>query len=110
MRKKAFITGITGQDGSYMAELLLEDNYEVHGVVRRSSLEKLDRLEEAGIVNDLILHEGDMGDPISTLTNSSSPCQNVVLSLSLIMLVIFFRLIYLRNSPTHTSIPFIGSQ
>ena len=37
MSKKALITGITGQDGSYLAELLLEKNYEVHGIIRRSS-------------------------------------------------------------------------
>ena len=45
MPKTAFITGITGQDGSYLAELLLEHGYEVHGMVRRSSTEKFDRIE-----------------------------------------------------------------
>ncbi|MBM3707548.1 MAG: GDP-mannose 4,6-dehydratase [Actinobacteria bacterium] len=45
MLKKALITGITGQDGSYLADLLLEKGYEVYGMVRRSSVEKLDRIE-----------------------------------------------------------------
>ncbi|MFN3551226.1 MAG: GDP-mannose 4,6-dehydratase, partial [Endomicrobiia bacterium] len=43
--KKALITGITGQDGSYLAELLLSKGYEVYGLVRRSSLENYDRIE-----------------------------------------------------------------
>ena len=43
--KKAIITGITGQDGSYLAELLLEQGYEVHGMVRRSSTENFERIE-----------------------------------------------------------------
>ena len=45
MSKKALITGVTGQDGSYLAELLLEKGYEVHGMVRRSSTEKRERIE-----------------------------------------------------------------
>ena len=44
--KRALITGITGQDGSYLAELLLEQGYEVCGMVRRSSLEKVERLKQ----------------------------------------------------------------
>jgi GDPmannose 4,6-dehydratase len=58
--KKAFITGITGQDGSYLAELLLEKGYEVHGLVRRSSsfnTWRIDRIRER-----LILHYGDLVD------------------------------------------------
>ena len=43
--KKAFITGITGQDGSYIAELLLEKGYEVHGLIRRSSTFNTDRID-----------------------------------------------------------------
>ena len=46
MKKKALITGITGQDGSYLAELLLEKDYEVHGVVRRSSTFNTDRIDQ----------------------------------------------------------------
>ena len=44
MPKRALITGITGQDGSYLAELLLSKGYEVHGMVRRSSEEKFERI------------------------------------------------------------------
>ena len=45
MARTALITGITGQDGSYLAELLLEKGYEVHGMVRRASTEKSERIE-----------------------------------------------------------------
>ncbi|MBA3329155.1 MAG: GDP-mannose 4,6-dehydratase, partial [Solirubrobacterales bacterium] len=45
MARSALITGITGQDGSYLAELLLDEGYEVHGMVRRASTEKFDRIE-----------------------------------------------------------------
>src|SRR5919106_738911 len=58
--KRALITGITGQDGSYLAELLLEKGYEVHGMVRRSSTETFQRLE--GIRDDIVLHTGDLLD------------------------------------------------
>ena len=58
--KRALITGITGQDGSYLAELLLEKGYEVHGMVRRSSTETFQRLE--GIRDRLTLHTGDLLD------------------------------------------------
>jgi len=58
--KVALITGITGQDGSYLAELLLEKGYEVHGIIRRSSLINTDRID--GIYNRLNLHYGDLTD------------------------------------------------
>ena len=58
--KVALITGITGQDGSYLAELLLETGYEVHGIVRRSSLINTHRIDP--IYNDINLHYGDMTD------------------------------------------------
>lgn len=58
--KKAFITGITGQDGSYLAELLLQKGYEVHGMMRRSSSFNTERIDH--IFNKLILHHGDMTD------------------------------------------------
>ena len=58
--KRALITGITGQDGSYLAEFLLEKGYEVHGMVRRSSTETFQRL--AGFRDDLVLHTGDLLD------------------------------------------------
>ena len=57
---RALITGITGQDGSYMAELLLSKGYEVYGLVRRSSLEKFDRIQH--IAERLSLTEGDLTD------------------------------------------------
>lgn len=69
-RKRALITGITGQDGSYLAELLLEKGYEVHGIVRRSSSFNTQRLDE--IYQDphepdrrLFLHYGDLNDASS---------------------------------------------
>ncbi len=58
--KRALITGITGQDGSYLAELLLAKDYEVHGMVRRSSTETFQRLE--GIRDAITLHTGDLLD------------------------------------------------
>ena len=60
MAERALITGITGQDGSYLAELLLEKGYEVHGMVRRASTEKFERIEH--IRDRLILHQGDLLD------------------------------------------------
>lgn len=61
--KKALITGITGQDGSYLAELLLEKGYEVHGIVRRSSVHGTERIDH--IRSELHLHDGDLGDSSS---------------------------------------------
>ncbi len=59
-RRTALITGVTGQDGSYLAELLLEKGYEVHGMVRRASTEKFDRIEH--IRDRITLHQGDLLD------------------------------------------------
>jgi GDPmannose 4,6-dehydratase len=58
--KRALITGITGQDGSYLAELLLEKGYDVHGLVRRSSTERFERIEH--LRSRLTLHQGDLLD------------------------------------------------
>ena len=70
--KKALITGITGQDGSYLAELLLDKGYEVHGVVRRSSTfnrGRIDHLRKDSIGDrHLRLHYGDLGDTESLTT------------------------------------------
>ncbi len=60
MPKRALITGITGQDGSYLAELLLDKGYEVHGMVRRSSTETFQRL--TAIRDRIVLHTGDLLD------------------------------------------------
>jgi GDPmannose 4,6-dehydratase len=59
-RRAALITGITGQDGSYLAELLLEKGYEVHGMVRRASTEKFERIEQ--LRDRVTLHQGDLLD------------------------------------------------
>ncbi len=60
MTPRALITGITGQDGSYLADLLLEKGYEVHGMVRRASTEKFERIEH--IRDRITLHQGDLLD------------------------------------------------
>jgi GDPmannose 4,6-dehydratase len=65
-RRTALITGITGQDGSYLAELLLEKGYEVHGMVRRSSTESFERI--AHLTERIALHQADLLDP-SSLVN-----------------------------------------
>ena len=67
MKKKALITGITGQDGAYLAELLLKKGYEVHGIKRRSSslnTQRIDHIydEPSSINRRLILHYGDLTD------------------------------------------------
>lgn len=62
MSKKAFITGITGQDGSYLAELLLDKGYEVHGLIRRSSSFNTDRIDHIFNNGNLHLHYGDLID------------------------------------------------
>lgn len=63
--KKALITGITGQDGSYLAEFLLEKGYEVHGVVRRVSIENTSRIDHLLADNKIMLHIGDLSDSLS---------------------------------------------
>ena len=71
--KKALITGITGQDGSYLAELLIEKGYEVHGIKRRSSLFNTERIEliicikiyMTKMIMRLFLHYGDLTDSLN---------------------------------------------
>ena len=58
--KKALITGITGQDGSYLAEFLLEKGYEVHGIVRRASISNTARIDH--LMGKIKLHDGDLSD------------------------------------------------
>jgi GDPmannose 4,6-dehydratase len=72
MTKRALITGITGQDGSYLAEFLLSKDYEVHGLVRRSSTERFDRL--VAIRDRIELHSGDLLDQRS-LVDVMRACQ-----------------------------------
>lgn len=66
MAKTALITGITGQDGSYLAEFLLEKGYKVYGMVRRSSTENFERIEH--LRDRVILRQGDLLDQLSLLT------------------------------------------
>ncbi|HEY1189530.1 MAG TPA: GDP-mannose 4,6-dehydratase [Gemmata sp.] len=63
--KRALITGITGQDGSYLAELLLEKGYEVHGIVRRASTESFERIEH--LAGKIHLHQADLLDQLSLI-------------------------------------------
>jgi GDPmannose 4,6-dehydratase len=63
---RALITGVTGQDGSYLAELLLEKGYEVHGMVRRSSAESFERIQH--LAPRLRLHQADLLDPSSLVS------------------------------------------
>lgn len=65
MKKRAFITGVTGQDGSYLAEFLLEKGYEVHGMIRRSSVDFRERIAHIEENEDFYLHYGDLKDSMS---------------------------------------------
>ena len=65
--KKALITGITGQDGSYLAEFLLEKGYEVHGITRRASISKTARIDHLIAKNAITLHDGDLSDSSSLI-------------------------------------------
>lgn len=67
MSKVALITGVTGQDGSFLAEFLLEKDYEVHGVIRRSSISNTARIEHLIKKKVIILHEGDLSDSSSLI-------------------------------------------
>ena len=75
--KKALITGITGQDGSYLTELLLEKGYEVHGIIRRASTfntERIDHLYQDPHINGvkLFLHYGDLADSANLISKVPS--------------------------------------
>ena len=65
--KKALITGITGQDGSYLAEFLLEKGYEVHGITRRASISNTARIDHLIAANAITLHDGDLSDSSSLI-------------------------------------------
>jgi GDPmannose 4,6-dehydratase len=65
-KKVALITGVTGQDGSYLAELLLEKGYRVYGMVRRSSVEKFERIQH--LIGKIELIQGDLLDPFSLIS------------------------------------------
>ena len=66
MARRALITGITGQDGAYMARFLLHKGYEVHGMVRRSSTENFERI--SGLHDRITLHQADLLDQLSIIT------------------------------------------
>ena len=87
MNKIALITGITGQDGAYLAELLLEKGYVVHGIKRRSSLFNTDRVdhlyEDPHVENQkFILHYGDLTDSTNLILRSE--ISNFLRSLNII--------------------------
>lgn len=65
--KKALITGITGQDGSYLAEFLLKKGYEVHGILRRVSVSNTVRIDHLTAENKIKLHYGDLTDSSSVV-------------------------------------------
>ena len=74
-KKRAFITGVTGQDGSYLAEFLLQKGYEVHGVKRQASLFNTSRVdhiyEDSNVDNaNFMLHYGDLTDHLTSLDYS----------------------------------------
>ena len=77
MQKTALITGITGQDGSYLAEFLLEKGYDVHGIVRRSSLPNTERINHLIKAKSIYLHDGDLSDSTSIIkvVNEVKPCE-----------------------------------
>jgi GDPmannose 4,6-dehydratase len=84
--KKALVTGITGQDGSYLTEILLEKGYEVHGIIRRSSSFNTGRInhlyEDPEVMNKkLFLHYGDLIDAssLNRLLERSNPTRSTIL-------------------------------
>ena len=66
MSRTALITGVTGQDGAYLAEFLLQEGYQVHGMVRRSSTESFERISH--LRDRLVLHQADLLDQLSIIT------------------------------------------
>ena len=66
--KTAFITGITGQDGSYLAEFLLEKGYDVHGMIRRNSSDYRERIAHLEGTKNFHLHFGHLGDSMSIIS------------------------------------------
>lgn len=82
MIKKALVTGVTGQDGSYLAELLLSKGYEVHGIIRRASTFNTGRIDHIYVDSHepnarFFLHYGDLSDSeqLSNILYNMHPCQ-----------------------------------
>lgn len=82
MQKTALITGITGQDGSYLAELLLEKGYDVHGTIRRSSVDFRERIAHLEGLPHFHLHYADLGDSMSILGVISKVRPNEIYNLA----------------------------
>lgn len=80
--KTALITGITGQDGSYLSEFLLHKGYEVHGLIRRSSVDYRERIIHLEGEEKFYLHYGDMGDSISLVKVIASVCPDEIYNLA----------------------------
>ena len=70
--KKAFLTGVTGQDGSYLAELLLEKGYEVHSIMRRASVFTSARIDHLVGKENFIIHHGDLADSSNLQINNNN--------------------------------------
>lgn len=82
MKKVALITGITGQDGSFLAEFLLEKGYEVHGTIRRSSVDYRERIAHLEGTQNFHLHYADLGDSMSIMQVVSMVCPNEIYNLA----------------------------
>ncbi len=80
--KKALITGITGQDGSYLAEFLIEKGYEVHGIVRRASLSNTARIDHLSASRSVVLHDGDLSDSSSIIRIIELVCPDEIYNLA----------------------------
>lgn len=80
--KKALITGITGQDGSYLAEFLLEKGYEVHGITRRASMSNTGRINHLIAADAVTLHDGDLSDSSSLVRIIRLVCPDEIYNLA----------------------------
>ena len=80
--KKALITGVTGQDGSYLAELLLGKGYQVYGMIRRSSIDYRERIAHLEGVANFHLVYGDLGDSLSLVKLVSEICPDEIYNLA----------------------------
>ena len=89
MKRTALITGITGQDGSYLAEFLLSKDYEVHGIKRRTSLINTDRIDhlyqDPHVKDEILSHHGDMTES-STMIRimNDSPMRSIIGTISIL--------------------------
>lgn len=82
MKKVALITGITGQDGSFLAEFLLEKGYEIHGTIRRSSVDYRERIAHLEGIKNFHLHYADLGDSMSIMQVVSKVRPNEIYNLA----------------------------